>query len=133
MKTSRRKIIGAGLAAWATPVVTAISLPAHAQTSPCEPVTSPPLIGMASVGDNAGLSPIDPINVFQMTSCRNGVSCDEFVAAGLPNGLTISNAGIISGTYNANGDEFFSVDVVVLNNGCTVDVITIDLTITDEG
>ena len=133
MERTRRKFVGFGLVAWTAPVITAVSLPTHAQTSPCEPTMNPPLIGMVSVGDKAGMSPIDPVNVFEMTSCRNGISCDEFVATGLPSGLTISNIGIISGTYNANGDEFFKVDVVVLNNGCTVDVITIDLTITDEG
>lgn len=138
MKTSRRKILGAGLAAWATPIVTAISLPAHAQTSVCndidQVVMPPTLLSPITRSDNSGLSPITPIDVNPISQCRlDGIDCSGFQASGLPAGLSISGDGIITGTYNANGQEFFTVNVDAVYCGQLRRLGFIDLTITDEG
>ena len=138
MERTRRKFVGFGLVAWTTPVITAVSLPTHAQTSVCddvdEVVMPPTLLSPITRSDNGGLSPITPIDVNPISQCRlDGFDCTGFQASGLPAGLSISSDGIISGTYNANGQEFFTVIIDAVYCGQLRRLGFIDLTITDDG
>ena len=138
MKKARRKFVGFSLATWTAPVITVVSLPTHAQTSVCddvdEVVMPPTGLGPVEVGDNAGLAPIDNINIPELSLCRRDeFECDSFEAFGLPAGLTLSSDGIISGTYNAVGNEFFTIDISTVYCGQVRPIGFLQLTIVDEG
>lgn len=86
-----------------------------------------------STGDVAGGSPITPINAGGATDPLGRVI--TYTATGLPAGLGINGStGVISGTYDAFGNQNFTVTVTATPTGGTHPLVrTFTLTILDQG
>lgn len=141
IKNTKRVFLKNGVIAWVTPVVVSISLPTHAQMSPSdeeEPLcfsapNIPAPLPDFTIGDGGGAD-IDPIDIAILRPCGTLTPpCSGYTAMGLPLGLSISSFGVITGAYNANGTEVFTVEISAIYCGENRLVDRFVLTINDEG